>query len=172
MTDAAAAAVGGQMVKSKMKSAAESCPSCASYPLKRSYFSAKFLATPPSSMQSISVAPGVKLADWPVHEMYDFLGTQRQWGQYLLRDDKLCRQIVAVFVTAYADVIGARRLCWRPRPLRPCCHHLSARSSPPVARAAQTPTRRCPSTRWTCCRTRASTGRSPSWARSTGSRRT
>lgn len=112
MAQAAAVAA---VVKDQKKSAAERCPSCASYPLKRSYFSAKFLATPPNTIFSIYVAEGVKLVDWPVEEMHEFLGTQRQWGQYILRDDKLCRQIVAVFYNAYEQAAGMRPIAARAR---------------------------------------------------------
>jgi hypothetical protein len=84
----------------KVTSAQSSCPSFTGSPLKRSFFSAKFLATPPNSIHSIYVADGVKLVDWPVEEMRDFLGTQRQWGQYILRDDKLCRQVCNLLACA------------------------------------------------------------------------
>ncbi|KAG8470391.1 hypothetical protein KFE25_008812 [Diacronema lutheri] len=106
MTDAVAAAAAKHVVKKQTQSASEQCTGCCqSYPLKRSYFSAKFVPTPPNTIYSIQVSNGVKLVDWPIQEMHEFLGTQRQWGQYILRDDKLCRQIVAVFYTAYEKVI-------------------------------------------------------------------
>ncbi|KAJ1620972.1 hypothetical protein T492DRAFT_1074043 [Pavlovales sp. CCMP2436] len=95
-------AVAGTVVRKQAQSSVnEQCASCVPSPLKRSFFSAKFLATPPNSMYSIYVADGVKLVDWPMQEMHEFLGSQRQWGQYILRDDKLCRQVVATFYTAY-----------------------------------------------------------------------
>jgi len=184
MTDAVAAAAAKHVVKKQTQSASEQCTGCCqSYPLKRSYFSAKFVPTPPNTIYSIQVSNGVKLVDWPIQEMHEFLGTQRQWGQYILRDDKLCRQIVAVFYTAYEKVIGARR--GRASSRRAVGHPRTARArraAGPLTSVTRAPSARCSRgqtrrwrtlpIRWTCYLTQASIGRSRSSPNATGSLRT
>eukprot|EP00303_Exanthemachrysis_gayraliae_P000866 CAMPEP_0206013164 /NCGR_PEP_ID=MMETSP1464-20131121/16025_1 /ASSEMBLY_ACC=CAM_ASM_001124 /TAXON_ID=119497 /ORGANISM="Exanthemachrysis gayraliae, Strain RCC1523" /LENGTH=436 /DNA_ID=CAMNT_0053386875 /DNA_START=10 /DNA_END=1317 /DNA_ORIENTATION=+ len=86
--------------KAKGKAPPIGCPSLSNSPLKRSFFAAKFLATPPNAIYTIYIADGVTIADWAREDMHEFL-LRRQWGQWLLREDKLCRMVVAVFWTAY-----------------------------------------------------------------------
>eukprot|EP00304_Pavlova_gyrans_P002731 CAMPEP_0206055262 /NCGR_PEP_ID=MMETSP1466-20131121/39738_1 /ASSEMBLY_ACC=CAM_ASM_001126 /TAXON_ID=44452 /ORGANISM="Pavlova gyrans, Strain CCMP608" /LENGTH=652 /DNA_ID=CAMNT_0053430485 /DNA_START=123 /DNA_END=2077 /DNA_ORIENTATION=- len=74
-------------------------------PLLRSFFAAKFVHVPAGSMYGLYIRPGVGLAEWPAEEMRDFLGRQRNWGDWILQDDLRCRQIVAVFLVAY-DAAG------------------------------------------------------------------
>lgn len=96
--------------------------------LKRSYFAAKFVATPANAIYTIHVGDNVTLAEWSVEEMHQFLRGQRQWDDWILRDDKMCRMFVAVFWTAYDRTLGAMAAsapsCRAPPPVLTMCPSL------------------------------------------------
>lgn len=70
-------------------------------PLKNSVLTDwEFVETKPGAPHEVEHAKEQTVANWPTHDMRAFLGDQRQWGSWILENDKLCRAMVAVMLVA------------------------------------------------------------------------
>ena len=70
-------------------------------PLKNSILTDwEFVETGPGAPREVEHAKEQTVANWPTHDMRAFLGDQRQWGAWILENDKLCRTMVATMLVA------------------------------------------------------------------------
>ena len=80
-------------------------------PLKNSALTDwEFVETGAGAPREVEHAKEQTVADWPTLDMRAFLGDQRQWGAWILENDKLCRAMVATMLVGQA-----RSYCPFPR---------------------------------------------------------